>query len=478
MGQLGEHILIAEDELIVAHSIQLRLEQHGYVVNGIAKTGDEAIRAVHQSPPDLILMDIRLSGELDGITTAERVRQEYGVPVIFLTAYSDDETLARAKITEPFGYIIKPFETRELINNIEIALYRRKMNDALQASEAQFRGLFENATIGLALVDEGGDVVAANRSLERLLGSGDRSGEDGLRDQPSSELRRLIQSLESERDAPAMEQEVVGADGVARLLTVGSASIPKGPNSPARAALFVEDITSLRRYEQQLRERQEGLRALFVNVEAIRMQERTSLSRDIHDVLGQMLTAHKMDLHWLRSRIDSSQESTFGEMIDQIDEMIVFVKRVCSELRDNVLDVFGFDVALEEHLKQFQDRNKLSVDFVSSGDGFELGGDRQVSLLRIIQESLTNIARHAQATTVSVRCAFRPDGVEWTIADDGVGFAAEQSDGHRSLGLIGMKERAAAWGGEVAIQSEPGSGTRVTVWLPKEPKSNDQSRDR
>ena len=145
-------ILVVEDELIVAHSLQARLQRHGYTVIALARTGDEALSAIARQRPDLILMDIHLADDVDGIEVAERIRGQHDIPVIFLTAYSDDETLSRAKITEPFGYIIKPFEARELINNIEIAMYRKAISDQLSASEARFRGLFENAVIGLILV--------------------------------------------------------------------------------------------------------------------------------------------------------------------------------------------------------------------------------------------------------------------------------------------------------------------------------------
>ena len=297
MKEHAGHILIVEDELIVAHSIQMRLESHGYVIDAIAKSGEESLKLLESITPDLILMDIRLSGEIDGIDAAERIRRDHRIPVIFLTAYSDDDTLARAKITEPFGYIIKPFETRELVNNIEIALYRRTMSAALQTSEARFRGLFENAVIGLVLLDHEGTVVEANRAMLDLLGL---ESEEALAD--AAWLPTIARSAGCGTGHFRRERTIGRPDGTSRLLQITSAEIPKAPQSPPYTALFVEDFTELRRVERDLRDRQHALRALFVNEETIREQERTNLSRDIHDVLGQMLTAHKMDLHWMKSR--------------------------------------------------------------------------------------------------------------------------------------------------------------------------------
>ncbi len=461
MDEHRGHILIAEDELIVAHSIQMRLEHHGYAVDGVARSGEEALATLKSTRPDLILMDIRLSGEIDGIEAAERIRHDHQVPVIFLTAFTDDATLERAKITEPFGYIIKPFETRELINSIEIALYRQKMNTALQTSEARFRGLFENAVIGLILLDDEGRTIEANRTMLALV---------GLTGRTTGEAREALEPvIDAARARPGkVEKSIVRPGGERRLLQVSEAKIPKAPKSEPYTALFVEDVTELRRYEQDLEDRRRALRALFVNEETIRERERTRLSRDIHDVLGQMLTAHKMDLHWIKSgHRETDSAPRVDEMLEHIDGMIGFVKRVCSELRDSVLDDFGFDVALSEHVKQFSERTGTRVEIETSCESDTLGRDLAVSLLRIIQEALTNVARYANASTVRIRCTTLRDRMIWTIADDGAGFDMSQIDLGSSLGIIGMNERAASWGGSAQIVSEVGNGTTVRVEVPR-----------
>ena len=117
-------IFVVEDESIVSLEIQSRLKSLGYAISGAAASGDEAIRKVIDLKPDLILMDIRIKGDMDGIETAAEIKKIYDIPIIFLTAYADPVTIQRAKITDPFGYIIKPFEERELHISIEIALYK------------------------------------------------------------------------------------------------------------------------------------------------------------------------------------------------------------------------------------------------------------------------------------------------------------------------------------------------------------------
>ena len=133
-------ILVVEDEIIVAEDIAFRLKKLGYAVTATVASGEEAIEKVAENQPDLVLMDIVLKGDMDGVTAAEKIRTRVDIPTVFLTAYADDKTLQRAKLTGPFGYIIKPFQQNDLRVAIEIALHRHeietKMQEALKASEA------------------------------------------------------------------------------------------------------------------------------------------------------------------------------------------------------------------------------------------------------------------------------------------------------------------------------------------------------
>ncbi len=134
-------ILIVEDEVIVAKDIKNSVETLGYRVAGLAHTGADAVERALNSAPDLVLMDIMLKGDMDGTTAAALIRERLDVPVIFLTAYSDEETLGRAKLTGPFGYILKPFEERELRAAIEIALYRHAIERELADARSKIKVL-------------------------------------------------------------------------------------------------------------------------------------------------------------------------------------------------------------------------------------------------------------------------------------------------------------------------------------------------
>jgi PAS domain S-box-containing protein len=144
-----KRILVVEDETIVSMDLQNSLKYLGYEVVGAAVSGPEAISKADKTRPDLVLMDIILKGEMDGIQAAESIYSRLGIPVIFLTASTDDKTLQRAKVTEPFGYMIKPFEERELHSHIEIALYKHRMERQLRESEERYSLATQGANDGL-----------------------------------------------------------------------------------------------------------------------------------------------------------------------------------------------------------------------------------------------------------------------------------------------------------------------------------------
>jgi PAS domain S-box-containing protein len=163
-------ILIVEDERIVAKSIEKHLTKLGYRVVGMAATAKEAVRMAEETRPDLILMDIHLQGQPDGISAAATIREQLHISVIYLTANADDHTLQRARITEPLGYLIKPFETRELHATIEMALYRTQMEERLRASEERFRALSEASPIGIFLNEANGGCTYTNQRWQEIFG--------------------------------------------------------------------------------------------------------------------------------------------------------------------------------------------------------------------------------------------------------------------------------------------------------------------
>ncbi|MBT9493787.1 MAG: response regulator [Paucibacter sp.] len=170
LPQTGQRILVVEDETLVARDIEQQLRELGYVSVGHASRGDEAIRMALALHPDLVLMDIQLAGAIDGIAAAQAIREQCGLPVVFLTAYAADDVLHRAKLTEPFGYILKPFAERELRTVLEMALYKSKSQALLRDSEARYRALVEWSPEALA-VHRAGRLIYVNPAAIELLGA-------------------------------------------------------------------------------------------------------------------------------------------------------------------------------------------------------------------------------------------------------------------------------------------------------------------
>ncbi len=163
-------ILIVEDQGIIARDLQHILKQLGYITPAIALSGQEAIQKAAEVQPDLVLMDIVLKGKMDGIETAEQIYARFDIPIIFVTAYADDETLKQARVTEPFGYILKPFDEKGLHTTIQMALYKHRMETKSRESEKRYRALFETMTQGVVYQDASGQIISANPAAGKILG--------------------------------------------------------------------------------------------------------------------------------------------------------------------------------------------------------------------------------------------------------------------------------------------------------------------
>jgi len=161
-------IMIVEDEIIIARELEMRLLDMGYDVSGLVATGPKAIKCVAENPPNLILMDINLKGEMDGIETAAQIQSHHSIPIIYLTAFTDEKTLERAKLTEPYGYIVKPFAERELHANIEMALYKHNAETKLRKVSRWFAGSINEVGDAVIVTDERGLIDYMNKHAEAI----------------------------------------------------------------------------------------------------------------------------------------------------------------------------------------------------------------------------------------------------------------------------------------------------------------------
>ena len=163
-------LMVVDDEVLIAMELEEDLSSMGYVVLGRTTSGEGAIDMARQLSPDAILMDIVMPGTTDGISAAEIIKTELDIPIIFLTAYADDQYIERAKAVEPFGYIVKPFQEKEVKAAIEIALYRKDIERRLRKSEGKYRSLIDNVSEAIVSADSHGNIIYCNPSAETILG--------------------------------------------------------------------------------------------------------------------------------------------------------------------------------------------------------------------------------------------------------------------------------------------------------------------
>ncbi|MCX6049987.1 MAG: response regulator [Chloroflexi bacterium] len=259
---LPPRILVVEDEGIVAMEIQNRLASMGYRVVALASVGEVAIEKARQLQPDLVLMDIRLKGNIDGVTAAEQIRAQFDIPVIFLTAYADEHTLQRAKVTEPYGYVLKPFEERELHIAMEVALYKHRTEQKLKANERWLATTLNSIGDAVIAMDATGLINFMNHTAEILTGW-------SLTAASGQDLWQLFQLI-NERSQTALENPVtqalhkgimisIGRD-TSLITTEGTKLAVEGQAAPIRneagqtigVVLVLRDVIEQRKLEEEL----------------------------------------------------------------------------------------------------------------------------------------------------------------------------------------------------------------------------------
>ena len=255
-------ILIVEDEGIIAKDIQNTLESLGYAVPAIASSGEEAIKKTAETLPDLVLMDIVLEGHMDGVEAAEQIRDRFDIPVVYLTAYADNKTLQRAKITEPYGYILKPFSERELYTTIEMALYKHKMEKKLRESEQWLATILKSIGDAVIATDANGFVTFMNPVAEVLTGWKQKEAAG----KPLGKVFNIINEITDKQAknpvAKVLKEGIVvglanhtvliAKDGTKHPIDDSGAPIKDNKGNIIGVVLVFRDITERRKMEEEL----------------------------------------------------------------------------------------------------------------------------------------------------------------------------------------------------------------------------------
>jgi signal transduction histidine kinase len=267
-----------------------------------------------------------------------------------------------------------------------------------------------------------------------------------------------------------VEYRVVRPDGEVRLVHSHGEAVRDEAGRPRRAFGTVQDVTELKRAEETLKATSEQLRALSARLQSAREEEATRIAREIHDELGQALTAIKLEVTTLLRDLPADEgpaPQRSRSIVKLLDEAIQSIRRIATELRPGILDDLGLAAAVEWVAEEFEARTGTTVQVSLPGIDVAMDQSRVTALFRILQETLTNVARHANATRVRVRLAVEDGMLTLEVHDNGRGIVLEQLSASNSLGILGMRERALLLGGELIINGVPGFGTTVMARIPK-----------
>jgi len=371
----SETILIVDDNESSLKLLTDLVEASGYSVLQ-AQYGEMALLIAQSKRPDLILLDIRMTG-MDGYEVCRRLKLDSvtsGTPIIFLSALDDIEAKLKGFKSGASDYISKPYQADEVLARIKT-----------QLELTSFR----------------------------------------------NKLEEMVKDRTKQLEAEILERKQATHD---------------------------------------LMESRQKLQELSWHMENVREDERKRIARELHDELGQVLTTQRIALEELASKFTHMDESQIQEKLKDIvlnlDQVADTARAISENLRPGVLDLLGLSAAFEQHLNKFMTSTKLKCKLEMSQEEFNVSPNVATVMFRILQESLTNIARHAHANTVEVRLAELNDELILIVEDDGEGIQEIPSGTRKGFGIMGMKERINLLGGNFILESDPHRGTRIEANIP------------
>ena len=524
-------VLIVDDTPANLGLIVDTLSERGFRVL-IALDGVEAIERARYGLPELILLDVNMGGMngFETCRRLKADVRTRDIPVMFMTVADGVNEMVEGFRAGGADYVTKPVRIDELIARMNVHLTMREMQKALVKQNLQLQqevGVRQQAEHELSRIRAELELRVEQRTRELALANDELRAEIEVRQRAEAELKRSEARLRviveaspvplciGRPNAPYVlyandpwrelfgigEQapgeidrhdlyvyetdrqrvtERVRRDGIVRDEEVelrrldGStfwgtltARLATYHDEPA-IYLGIRDITDRKRIECVLVDSREQLRQLSAHMEAIREEERKRIALEIHDELGQLLTALKMDVSLLKMRLSEAPDYLLKKVADmrELVELTIFmVRNVANHLRPAALN-FGLLSALEWLSEDFNKRTGISCQLLSIGSEPTVSDSRATAVFRVVQESLTNVARHAGATRVHVTVVSGEDALQIHVSDDGCGFDPAGAGKRDSYGLLGISERARLIGASLQIDSAPGCGTVISIGIP------------
>lgn len=470
-------IVIAEDNADMRDYLGYSLQAAGFDVDTLPD-GTAALASCQARLPDAVLSDVAMPG-LDGFALIERLRADERtavIPVLLLSGRVDEDSRIAGLAAGADDYLVKPLGRRELVARVDgavrLARLRREM---AQREQADLEALFSMAPDGVIVVGSNGKILTANEQARQLFGYSAREF-----------LELQVETLmpQGQRAAHARHRENYGRAPTLRLMnpiqelrgvrkdgSEFSAEIGLGPlqfKNQACTIAIVRDISERKKLENERAEQEKRFRDLSRRLMEVQEAERRKLSTELHDRTSPGLAAIQINLNLLNNLLTTQGTEDVRALLEDTAGLLAdttrSIREISANLRPTVLDDGGLLPALAGYAQQFKHRTGITVQLQTQDATTVQTPAVQSNLFRIVQEALTNCAKHAKAKNVTIRLSTSDSGVALTIADDGVGFDCERRSAS-GLGLLTMRERAEFAGGSFSLESRPGQGTRIQVLI-------------
>lgn len=500
-------ILVVEDEVITSEVIAEQLELLGYTVTDTVGSGNKAIASVAKTQPNLVLMDINLKGNMDGIATAAHIWEQFKIPVVYLTAHSDEATLQRAKVTEAFGYIVKPFNDRDLRIAIEMALSKHLVERQLAEREQMLSSILNSTSDAVVATNETGAITYMNPAAETLTGW---SVTDATGQKVTEVLQFVHETTGEAGENPATrvlqegrvlyldeQMALIAKDGTTTPVADSASPIFQDTGDITGAVLVLCDMSDRRQIqalEKEVIETQQSEAEVRQTLEAERelgeLKSRliTTISHEYRTPLAVILGSSEMLQQYSHKLSEEKKQKHLERIQGAVEHMKTLVENVLTfgkaeagklEFNPAPLNVETFCRNLLEEQQMVAGGCTLNFTYQGNRDSVYL--DAQL-LQHILSNLLSNAVKYSpKGSTVSLNACCEDDRVIFCVQDQGIGIPLSEQQrlfqpffrasnigniGGTGMGLAIVKKCVDAHGGQITVESEVGVGTTFTVKLP------------
>ncbi len=471
-------ILLIDDDAQLRRTLRLIIQNQGFQVLE-AENEAEGVSLAEQNNPRLIICDVNMT-QGDGYSTLERLRQNPVtalIPFILMTGRPSDVGMRRGMAGGADDYLEKPFNADSLIATVRARLRKKELLSAqAKQTEARLVATLEATPDLVAITDKNEKCVYLNHAGRRMLGIGET---EKLTDFHVEKLISRLALTSPEPDAAAAllrdgmwSGESVLCSRAGREIPISHLILSNQIDGALQFhSIFARDISERKMAEALMRESNQRLQMLSANLVNIQEMEKRHLARELHDEIGQALTATKINLEGaLQLAPEGPLAVRLGKSVAVLDRLLQQVRNMSLDLGPPLLDDLGLVPALRWYMDQWSQRTGISARFSADSKLERMDSSIETACFRVAQEALTNVIRHAHATNVLVKIICENKTLFLSISDDGVGFnwLATRARAQRGsgLGLLGMEERVSLVGGTLRIESQPEQGTRIMACFP------------